>query len=276
MFRLAWRQLQLDPLRTLLTAIALGSVIAVILILEGFEQGQYHQLEHIVLNRNSDLIATQSGVTNFIAVRSSIPQLSRREVESVKGVINAHPITAIPVIYEADNRRTPVYVLVYDTKGGPASITHGNDIKESRDIVIDYSIAKKYNIHLGDKFIISDFEFNVSGFTMEAAFMMPFAFISYDGMIDLYLESEIAPDLSTFPLLSYLLIELDPAADRDKVASQIEALLPSVDVFTPEKLAARDVNLGRKFFGPITGLLVMSEPRGLYSCQSAALFDSYF
>lgn len=41
MFRLAWRQLQLDPLRSLLTAIALGSVIAVILILEGFEQGQY-------------------------------------------------------------------------------------------------------------------------------------------------------------------------------------------------------------------------------------------
>ncbi|UCF82122.1 MAG: FtsX-like permease family protein [Desulfobacteraceae bacterium] len=87
--------------------------------------------------------------------------------------------------------------------------------------------------------------------------MMPFAFISYDGMIDLYLESEIAPDLSTFPLLSYLLIELDPAADHDKIAGQIEALLPSVDVFTPEKLAARDVNLGRKFFAPIMGLLVM-------------------
>jgi hypothetical protein len=39
MFRLAWRQLHLDKVRSLITAIALGSVIAVILILEGFEQG---------------------------------------------------------------------------------------------------------------------------------------------------------------------------------------------------------------------------------------------
>lgn len=257
MFRLAWRQLQLDPLRSLLTAIALGSVIAVILILEGFEQGQYYQLERLVLNRKSDLIAAQAGVRNFIAVRSSIPQLSRAEVESVNGVINAHPITAIPVIYEENNIRTPVYVLVYDTRGGPSSIIHGNDIKDGRDIVIDHYLAEKYHINLGDKFIISDFEFNVAGFTKETAFMMPFAFISYDGMIDLYLESEIAPDLSTFPLLSYMLIELDPSADQEKVASRIESMVPSVDVFTPEEMAARDVHMGRTFFAPIMGLLVM-------------------
>jgi ABC-type antimicrobial peptide transport system permease subunit len=256
MFRLAWRQLQLDPLRTLITAFALGSVIAVVLILQGFEQGQYHQLESLVQNRKGDLIAAQAGVANFIAVRSTIPQLARGEVEAVEGVLSAHPITAIPVIYEKANRRTPVYVLVYDTKGGPASITHGDDIRDGRDIVIDGSLAKKYDINLGDTFVISDFEFNVSGFTSETAFMMPFAFISYDGMIDLYLESEIAPDLSTFPLLSYMLIELDPTADRDAVARRIESQIPSVDVFSSEKLAARDVSLGRSFFGPIMGLLV--------------------
>ena len=256
MFRLAWRQIQLDPLRTLITAFALGSVIAVILILKGFEQGQYYQLERFVQNRKIDLIAAQAGVSNFIAVRSNIPQLARGEVEAVEGVFTAHPITAIPVIYEEDTRRTPVYVLVYDTWGGPASITQGVDVTDGRDIVIDVSLAKKYDIHLGDTFVISDFEFNVSGFTKESAFMMPFAFISYDGMIDLYLESEIAPDLSTFPLLSYMLIELEPGADREAVARRIESLVPSVDVFSSEELAARDVSLGRSFFGPIMGLLV--------------------
>ena len=256
MFRLAWRQLRLDLLRTILTAIALGSVIAAILILEGFEQGQYYQLERMVMNRRSDLIVTQAGVKNFIAVRSSIPQLARNEVESVEGVKNAHPITALPVIYEKDNIRTPVYVLVYDTWGGPSSIIQGNAVKDGRDIVIDQSLAKRYSIRLGDKFMISDFEFRVSGLTQEAAFMMPFAFISYDGMIDLFLESEIAPDLSTFPLLSYMLLELDPSVDRKNVASQIERQVSSVDVFTPEEVAARDVKMGRTFFGPIMGLLV--------------------
>jgi ABC-type antimicrobial peptide transport system permease subunit len=172
-------------------------------------------------------------------------------------VINAHPITALPVIYEKNDIRTPLYVLVYDTMGGPSSITHGNYIQDSRDIVIDEALAKKYDLRPGDKLVISDFEFYVSGITREAAFMMPFAFISYEGMIDLYIESEIAPDLSTFPLLSFMLIELDPSADRETVAGRIEARVPSVDVFTPEEVAARDVNMGRTFFGPIMGLLVM-------------------
>ena len=115
-------------------------------------------------------------------MRSSIPQLARAQVESVEGVVNAHPVTAIPVIYEENNRRTPVSILVYDTKGGPAMIMRGNDLVDSRDIVIDVSLAKKYGLNPGDTFIVSDFEFNISGITEESAFMMPFAFISYDGM----------------------------------------------------------------------------------------------
>jgi len=256
MLKLAWRQLKLDVLRTSLTSIALGAVIAVILFLKGFEQGQYYQLEQIVLNRGADLIASQAGITNFVAARSSIPQIARAEVESVSGVANAHPLTAIPIIYTKDNSRTPVYVLVYDTNGGPSSIIHGREIKNGMEIVIDTSLAKKYNIQLGDKFLVTDFEFKVVGITTEAAFMMPFAFINYDGMIDLFIESEIAPDLSTFPLLSYMLIELDPDASPDQMLQQIETAVPSVDVMTPQQLAENDVNLGRVFFAPIMGLLV--------------------
>jgi len=254
--KLAWRQFQLDQMRSLLTAIAVGMVIAVILVIEGFEQGQYYQLKNIVLKRNADLVVTQSGVTNFIAVRSSIPQLSRGDVELVKGVKTAHPITAVPIIYNKNNIRTPVYVLVYDVKGGPSSIIYGNEIKNGKDIVIDESLAKKYNIKLGDSFLVTDFEFKVSGITREAAFMMPFAFINYDGMLDLFIESEIAPDLSTFPLLSYMLIELYPNADPDNVSRLIEKNVPDVDVITPTGLAENDINMGKLFFGPIMGLLV--------------------
>ena len=256
MFRLAWRQLKIDSVRTSFTIFALGSIICVILVLKGFEQGQYYQLSRIVFNRNADLIVAQEGINNFIAVRSSIPQTARAKTESVDGVINAHPITAIPIIYEKNNKRTPVYVLVYDTWGGPASIVEGVGISDGRDVVIDRSLARKYGIRLGDPFLVSDFEFKVSGITNEAAFMMPFAFVNYDGMIDLFIESEIAPDLTTFPLLSYMLVELDESADPEKTADIIEAAVPSVDVMTPEQLAARDVNLALTFLSPMMGLLV--------------------
>jgi len=256
MFTFSIRQLALDKVRTLLTAVALGAVISVILVLKGFEQGQYFQLKQIVLNRHADLVAAQSGVTNFIAVRSSIPQLARAEVEAVEGVVEAYPLTAIPIIYNTDNILTPVYVLVYDVKGGPSTIIQGRNIKTGREIVIDQSLALKYHISLGDKFLVTDFEFTVVGFTNEAAFMMPFAFINFDSMVDLFIESEIAPDLNTFPLISYMLIELAPGTDRKEVAKHIEQTVPSVDVIPAEQLANNDVNLGKVFFKPIIGVLV--------------------
>jgi len=86
--------------------------------------------------------------------------------------------------------------------------------------------------------------------------MMPFAFINYDGMIDLFLESEIAPDLSTFPLLSYLLIEVDPQFDHLQVAKNIEQMVAAVDVHLIDDIANNDVNLGRTFFSPIMGVLI--------------------
>lgn len=256
MLKLAFKLLGYDKQKTLFTVLALAAVISVILILEGFEQGQYTQLEQVVLNRNADLIAAQSGVENFIATRSVIPQLSRIDVEAVEGVKQAHPITALPIIYKKDNLRTPVYIIVYDSSGGPSELLEGRAFQYGSNIVIDKSLSEKYGLKIDDEFVVNEFKFTISGITNESAFMMPFAFINYDGMIDLFLESDIAPDLSTFPLLSFLLVELKPNADKQQVIRMLEASVPSVDVHTTEEIAKNDIVLGRTFFEPIMGVLV--------------------
>jgi putative ABC transport system permease protein len=257
MFVLAWRQLLLDPVRTLLTALAIGTVVAVILILAGFEQGQYFQLKRTVLDRDADLIAMQAGVANLLAARSSLPQLTRMHIEDIPGVENAHPMTALPMIYRKGTRRMPIYLMVYDTHGGPIKIIDGETKQQGRDIVIDASIASKLDIKVGDDFTVSDFTFKVSGITRDAAALFTgIGFITYDGMIDLFLESEIAPDLSTFPLVSFLLVDLEADANREVVMKAIEDKVDEVDVYTPETLAKNDVRLGHEIFGPVMGLLV--------------------
>jgi hypothetical protein len=257
MFLLAWRQTTLDRWRTLVTTLALGSVVAVILVLQGFEQGQYHQLERAILDRGGDLIVTQSGVDSFFA-RSSIPQLARAEVEAVRGVRAVHPMTVVPVIYEKHGRRTPILVFVTDSRGGPRTMIEGRDVAGDRDLVVDRALAVTHGIRVGDPFIVSDFEFTVSGIARgAAAFFAPFAFISYDGMIDFFLESELAPDISAFPLLSFMLVDLEPASDPTLVAADIQARVPAADVFTPERMAEQSVALGRTFLAPIMGLLVL-------------------
>jgi hypothetical protein len=257
MWHLAYRQLTAEPLRSALTACAVAATIAVILVLRGFEQGLYAQLEAAVTTRGAPLFVAQAGVSNFIAVRSSLPQLARERVEAVAGVGEAHPVTGFFVTYGPEGNRTPVYLLVHDTLGGPVRIVEGDPIRAGRDAVIDAGLAKRYGLRPGDPLVISDFRFRVAGITRgQSAMLTPFVFIGYDGLIDLFLESEIAPDLSTFPLLSFLLVELAPGAQAKAVAQAIERAVPEADVLTADELAAKDVALGQELFGPIMGALI--------------------
>lgn len=257
MWLLAWRQLQWDAWRTVLTACALGTVIAVILVLEGFEQGQYRQLQQAVLHRGGDLIVTEAGVANFIAGRSALPQTTRAQIEAIAGVKQAYPLTTLPLIFTRGEQRTPIAVLVHEQLGGPDRLLAGRVASGSHDIVIDLSLAKKYRLNLGDPLTLAGYDFVVVGIAQgAAAFFMPFTFISYDALIDFMLESEAAPDLSTFPLLNFLLVELNTGADPVATAATIRARLPEVAVYPPRTLAQNDVAMGEVLLKPIMGLLV--------------------
>jgi len=238
-------------------ALAIGVAISVTLVLRGFEQGLYRQSEKVVLDRGGDLILTQAGVSNFLAVRSSLPQLTRARVEAVDGVAAAHPITGFWVIYGPEGNKFPLLLLVYDSLGGPTQITEGRAIRDARDVVIDEGLSKRFGLKPGDPLVVSDFEFHVVGITSgSSALFSSFAFVTYDGMIDLFLDSEIAPDISTFPLLSFLLVKTVPGADVARVARAIEQAVADVDVFQPQALADNDVALGKELFGPIMNVLV--------------------
>lgn len=257
MFRLIYRQLTFDPLRTVLTGTAIAAVVAVILVLEGFNEGLIQQLRLAVMDRKADLIVTQAGIANMTAARSILPQFARRDVEAVEGVAAAYPLTGIPIIYQQGDRRTPISLLVYDVGGGPTRLIAGIAPSKPRDIVIDRSLADKYGLEPGDPLIVSDFEFRISGVAEgAAAFFTPFGFVRFDDLIDFYFESDVAADISTFPLLSFLLVEVEAGADRRGVANRIEASVPEADVFLPEALAEADANLGRALFGPIVRLLI--------------------
>jgi ABC-type antimicrobial peptide transport system permease subunit len=238
--------------------VAIASALALILLLEGFQTGLLVQLKNVALNQGADLIVAQTGVTNFVASRSFLPQLSRQRIEDIEGVIEAHPITMVPVIYgQAGYRKSPIFFVVYDTSGGPAMIKTGRAAEKPREIVIDEALAVLYDLKVGDPFIVADFEFRISGIAEKAsALFTAFSFINYDDMIDFFFDSDLVGDISNLPLLSYLLVELRPGADKNTIAAAIEAVESDGDVFTPEQIAQNDVSLGRTLFGPVMGVLI--------------------
>ncbi len=257
MGRLIWRQMMYERGRTLFVCVAIAATLAVVLLLEGFQQGLFTQLRQVVLKRGADLIVTQAGVSNFIASRSNLRQLSRIEVEAVDGVREAHPMTLLPVIYDNHGRKTPIFFVVYDTVGGPSPIVKGTSIRAQNQIVIDKSLADLHGLTIGSAFVVADYEFSVTGITRDAAAMFtPFAFITYDDLIDFYFNSDLVGDISNLALLSFLLVDLDSGADARRVAMKINAAVPDVDVFRPAALAENDAALGKTLFGPVMNALI--------------------
>jgi len=261
MFKLIFRQLNYERPRTILTCVAIASALAVILLLEGFQSGLFIQLKNVALNRGADLIVAQRGVSNFIASRSLLPQMSRERIEAINGVITAHPVTMVPVIYEKQGfRKSPVIFVVYDARaggGGPSRIKTGKSILKPGEIVIDESLAVLYNLKVGDPFVVADFEFRISGIAEQAsALFTAFSFIDYGDMIDFFFDSDLVGDISNLPLLSYLLVELEADANKDVIAKAIEKVESEGDVFTPEQLSQNDVALGHTLFGPVMSVLI--------------------
>jgi len=257
MLPLVMRQMRFEGLRTLLRVLAIAALIGTILILEGFLAGFYEQLRTAVTRRGGDLIVTQAGISNFIAARSILPQATRLQVEEIEGVERVHPLTGLSIIYDQAGRRTPIMMLVYDTAGGPVEIIAGHPIAGDREIIIDQALATKYGLSPGSVMDISAFAFTVAGVSANSAsFLTPFIFANYDDLIDFYFESDVAEDIATFPLLSFLLVDVAAGQDPRVVATRIEDRIGLADVYQPSELAMRDERLGREMMGPILGLLL--------------------
>lgn len=44
--------------------------------------------------------------------------MARAQVEAVDGVSIASPMTSLPMIYEQDGRKSPIFFMVLDSAGG--------------------------------------------------------------------------------------------------------------------------------------------------------------
>lgn len=251
-------ELRRHPLRTFALALAVGAALSIVLLLQGFHSGLIEQLRQMVLGRGADLVVVQAGIANFVAARSKLPQTSRGEVEAVAGVDSADPMMLVPVIFDRQGRKAPIFFLVYDQKGGPSRLLSGHHPREPGDVIADEALAAMFQLRLGDDVTVSDYEFRIAGIAERASAMFTSVmFVTYDELIDFYFGSDLMGDMATLPLLSFLLVDIDEDADIDAVRTRLEETIPSIDVFLPEELGERDANMGRALFGPVIGVLIV-------------------
>lgn len=244
--------------RTALSVLALGAAIAVMLLFEGFRTGLYSQLRGMPEQLQADLIVSQTGVSNFAAARSSLPQKTGKALRRIDGVESAHALTSLPLIFQRHGVATPTQVIAYVDLGGPAELASGRAIDGPREIVVDASLAADHALRVGDSVEVLGWDFEVVGVsTGTAAMFTPAVFARFADLVDLFLSGELPDDLpSDIPLLSYMLVRLEDGADAADVRASIEASLDWADVHTPQELGAADEEMGRRLLGPVLGLLV--------------------
>lgn len=244
--------------RTSLSVLALAAAIAVMLLFEGFRSGLWSQLSGMPEQLGADLIVSQAGVSNFAAARSSLPQKTRRALLKVDGVASAHALTSLPIIFRRHDVATPVQVIAYVDRGAPRELVEGRQIEGPREIVIDASIAVDHDLTLGDTVDVLGWEFEVVGVSSgTAAMFTPAVFARYLDLVELFASGDLPDEVaSDTPLLSYMLVVVDPDAAPEGVRSAIEAALPWVDAHTPGAMGEADEAMGKRLMGPVLGLLV--------------------
>jgi putative ABC transport system permease protein len=244
------------PAKTALRVLALGAAMSVTLLFEGFSVGVDQQMATPAGSLPATLVILEAGAKHLIGIRSNLPQSARADVERIPGVAATHPLVSVPVIFVHGGRRTPIQLMAYDTAGGPR-IQAGRAIAGAREIVLDQRLARVHGIGPGDRIKLFDRELAIVGLsTGTDVSFSPLGFVTYDELIDLYLEAKVPGTMGGAPILSFLLVDLAAGADAVAVRRRIEDTIPAVDVHTPGELAALDVALGHQIYGSVLRLLL--------------------
>ena len=242
--------------RAALAVSVYAAVLALSMLFDGIRVGILDDLRSFPASLPADLIAIESGNTTFSLSPSKLPQLARSRAESVPGVLNAPPIMLLPFILESDGASTPAMLVAFDEAGGPEKLTEGRAPTTEREIALDANLAKLRGVDVGDSVTVWDYQLTVVGLsTGSTSPFTPYAFITYDRLLDLVLDSDLPFGTGEFSLVSALLIQLESGVDLTAVRTQLEAAMPDADLFTPGELGDADSDFGNRLLGPVLFLI---------------------
>lgn len=250
------RQWWSEPGRAVLVTAVFASVIALSLLFEGIRAGVLGDLHDFSAALPADLVALEKNSVRFVFANSNLAQLSRRRAETAIPGLEAHPIALVPFILRRNGVQSPAMLIGFDTLGGPQRLAAGRAPTVAREIVIDENLAKLQGIRLGDRIEIFDAELEVVGLSGGTTSpFMPYAFVTYDRLLDVLLESDLSFGSDDTSLVSALLIKLPALVDLADARRRLEEALPEADLFAPSELGETDRAFGARLLGSVLSLV---------------------
>lgn len=256
MLNWAWRQWLSEPGRAVLAMAVYAGVLALSMLFDGIRVGIVADLRAFPASLPADLVAIEKGNIYFAIGSSKLPQRARAQAEGVPEVLEAQPIVLAPFVLAHGGQRTPAMLLAYEQRGGPRTLVAGRVPSPAPDVVLDENLAGLHGLEVGDTVRIFDSDLAVVGLsTGTTSPFTPYAFVTYDRLIDLAIDADLPFGTSDMSLVSALLIKIRAGADMASARRRLAAAVPDADVFTPAELGAADARFGERLLGPVLILI---------------------
>lgn len=232
----ARRSLFSQPTKLGISVAGVGAALILMLLLLGFREGLYASITAYVDHAGADLFVAQKGATGLVAASSAVRADLAESLRQAAPATLVQPIRIADVIFEYEERKTPVLLVGYATGndlGDPWRIVEGRHPREGADeILLDQWLAERNGIRLGESVPISGHPLRVVGLTGETSnWMSPFLFLPV---------STLGRILGTGDVVSFYLLRLPEDADPEQASRRIERQVAGVHAMSPEMLAGHD------------------------------------
>ncbi|MDQ1298026.1 MAG: putative transport system permease protein [Campylobacterota bacterium] len=167
MINLAWRDISHSLGKFITTALGVGLLIGVVLVMIGIYRGMVHDAMIVPNNIAPDLWVVQKETLGPFAESSRLHEDLKYSLKGFEGVSAVHPLTFQGVQIHKNGKPIRVYALGYESLSSfqPFTLTSGTAIKiRNREIIVD----TKTGFKLGDEVHLGRNRYTVVGLTHKA------------------------------------------------------------------------------------------------------------
>lgn len=167
MINLAWRDISHSLGKFIVTALGVGMLIGVVLVMIGIYRGMVHDAMIVPNNISPDLWVVQKDTLGPFAESSRLHEDLKYSLKSFQGVKEVYPLTFQGLQIHRNGKPVRVYALGYESLSPfePFTLIQGSAIKiRSKEIIVD----TKTGFKLGDKVTLGHSIYTVVGLTHKA------------------------------------------------------------------------------------------------------------
>jgi len=244
--RLAVANILQKKVRSIISLLAVGLGIALLLVLVGMTQGSIAEVADRIQNVGGDIIVQQAGSTSFLALRSGIlPEKYREKLLEIPGVAAVSPVVTWTTSF-----RNQLYVVYgidpeqFSSIGGGLRIIEGRTLQAPGEVVVDSRMAAATGLELGQSIDMLGAQFRIVGIAKEGI-----------GARVFLLMSELQEMLHQEDRVSLFFVRCNSPDIVKQTAAAIETNLKGVRYQLLEGFAdemARSMSGLREFIGAIT------------------------